>query len=281
MRGTRKNYQIILDKDCTMIMLLGDTHGNTKFVINKVIPAARAKKINWIYQVGDFGYWEHQTSGIDYLDAVNGKLAEAGINLLFIQGNHDKVSMISRTYMEQDGFYKLRTHIWYAENGTVWSPDSGKTNFMALGGAYSVDKRWRLEQENKIFLQNIHPEMREHYPNQYKETLWFPEEEISDAELDVILNRVSERVDVLLTHDKPISAQPPIDLLPIAECEPNQRRIQKAVNTLKPKLLVHGHFHVRYTDLIRNGGDTYTVVEGLGADVSDEPERTAWDFLEI
>ena len=45
------------------IMLLGDTHGNTGFVLHQVIPAAKAAGVKWIYQVGDFGYWEHTTDG--------------------------------------------------------------------------------------------------------------------------------------------------------------------------------------------------------------------------
>jgi hypothetical protein len=262
-----------------MIMLLGDTHGNTNFIKNVVIPAARKNKVTWIYQVGDFGYWEHELDGAAFLDAVNTELAKVGINLVFIQGNHDKVSLIADKYLEQDGFYKVRTNLWYAENGTVWSPDEGKTNFMALGGAYSVDKSWRLEQETARFHNTYHAEIRASHPNPFKESLWFPEEEITDEELDVILNGVSDRVDVLLTHDKPISATVPMKLFPIAECEPNQRRIQKAVNLLRPKLVVHGHFHVRYTDTILNG-QGYTRVEGLGADVS--PDRTtAWEFMDI
>lgn len=37
-------------------MLLGDTHGNTNFIVNSAIPEAKAANVSWIYQVGDFGY---------------------------------------------------------------------------------------------------------------------------------------------------------------------------------------------------------------------------------
>lgn len=259
-----------------MIMLLGDTHGNTNFILNAVIPAAVDKKVNWVYQVGDFGYWEHRVSGVQFLNDVNKELILYGINLVFIQGNHDKISLLRETYTEQDGFYKVRSNIWFAENGTVWSPNEGKTNFMALGGAYSIDKHWRLKNENAMINQ-LRTEQDKSY---YRESLWFPEEEITDEELDVILSEVSTRVDILLTHDRPISANVPMDLRPIPECEPNQRRIQKAVMTLKPKVIVHGHLHVRYQDTIRTGGSTFTAVEGLGADVSDDL-RLAWDFMDI
>lgn len=262
-----------------MIMLLGDTHGNTDFVTTVAIPAAHAKGVQWIYQVGDFGFWEHQNIGVRFLYDVNDALVRHNMNMIFIQGNHDKVSLIPEQYLEEDGFYKIRSNLWYAENGTVWSPNSGKTNFMALGGAYSIDKQWRLEREQYL-LDQIHKDLRPTYESTYRQSLWFPEEEITDGQLDVILSKVNNRVDVLLTHDKPFSINTPFELLPIRECEPNQRRIDKAIKTLQPKLVVHGHLHRRYTATMRNGDVGFTVVEGLGADVSYE-EDAAWEFMDI
>jgi Icc-related predicted phosphoesterase len=255
------------------LMLLGDVHGNVKFMTEVVIPAAKANKVDWIYQVGDFGYWEHTTTGKYFLDEVSNSLVEEGIKFIFIQGNHDKVSMIFDTYTPIDDFYRIRAHLWYAPNGTVWSPNDGKTNFIALGGAYSIDKAWRLKQERAR--NAIQP------GTYYNETLWFPEEEMTDDQLDVILNNVSERIDVILAHDKPMASNPRKTLHVIPECQPNQRRLQKAVKVFQPKLFVHGHLHDRYTDFIFSGDDGRTTqVEGLGADVSDK-YSDAWEFMEI
>lgn len=184
--------------------------------------------------------------------------------LLFIQGNHDKVSLIPEKYSKsEDGFFWVRSHIAFAPNGIVWSPNNGKTNFIAIGGAYSVDKKWRLANER------------------IAESLWFPEEEMTDLELDKILQETTQKIDVMLTHDKPFMSNPNIKLFPIPECAPNQQRIQKAVNTLQPRLLVHGHLHSRYTDVIRYGDNgAATMVEGLGADVSKVRSET-WEFLTI
>jgi hypothetical protein len=264
-----------------MIMLLGDTHGNLKFILNVVIPAAIEKGVKWIYQVGDFGYWEHESAGVDFLDEVNKSLSANSINLVFIKGNHDKVSLIEEKYPLLDGFHLVRSSIWYAPDGTVWSPDAGKTNFIALGGAYSVDKPWRLKQERYRAEMSFSPSIANMYSNPFSQTLWFPEEEMTDADMDDIISSVTERIDVILAHDKPSSSTVPIKLHPIAECLPNQVRLQKAVIALKPKLYVHGHFHVRYTDMIRSGdNNTYTKVEGLGADVSRD-QSSAWEFLTL
>jgi len=280
------------------IMLLGDTHGNTKFVVNAVIPAAIEQGVNWIYQVGDFGYWEHTPEGVTYLDEVQEALTGTGINLLFIAGNHDKVSMIPKRYSNVAGFYIVRSSIWYAPNGTQWDLD-GKS-FLALGGAYSIDKNYRLESEEANAQRDATTSrLRGEYSVNYiiastrsanAETLWFPEEEMTDDELDRILADLRDtKVDVILTHDKPLAANPLVKLLPIDECIPNQRRLQKAVNTLQPKLLVHGHLHIRYTDTIRCGdNDVFTRVEGLGADVPNFNQRMsswepsdAWEILNL
>src|SRR5687768_8364151 len=125
-------------------MLLGDTHGNTRFIANAAIRAAKAEGVEWIYQVGDFGYWEHTTEGEDYLDVVSSALTESGQQLVFIAGNHDKTSLIFKKYTKVDGFYMVRPNIWFAPNGTQWEFEG--TSFLALGGAYSVDKKWRLQQ---------------------------------------------------------------------------------------------------------------------------------------
>jgi predicted phosphodiesterase len=279
-------------------MLLGDTHGNTTFVVQNAIPAALEAGVEWIYQVGDFGYWEHTKEGEYFLNNVQEELVKAGLKLVFVAGNHDKTSIIARKYSRVEGFYPVRASIWFAPNGTRWEFE-GKS-FLALGGAYSIDKDWRLEQE-VMRARNlaVKSPMRGSYSEDYifrdclertAETLWFPEEEMTDEELDGYLAELKgQQVDVILAHDKPLAANPPIKLLAINECVANQRRLQKAVNILQPKLFVHGHLHVRYTDNIRCGdNDAFTRVEGLGADVSnfnqlrsDWQPSDAWEILTL
>ncbi len=280
------------------LMLLGDTHGNTNFIIDKVIPAAKEAEVEWIYQVGDFGYWEHTFKGKKFLDDVQEALVKAGLKLLFIQGNHDKVSLIEESYPVVDGFYLVRPSIWYAPNGTYWEVE-GKS-FVALGGAYSIDKYIRLEDEEAKAQRNcaVSP-LRGRYSEDYilkgeraksAGTYWFPEEEITQVEFDKILSQLKgKKVDVILAHDKPFMANPGVKLLPIKECEPNQRNLQKAINVLQPSLFVHGHLHIRYTDHVRCGDNNiYTRIEGLGADVPnfnqsrrDWSPDDAWEILAL
>jgi calcineurin-like phosphoesterase family protein len=265
------------------IMLLGDVHGNTKFVLKHVIPAAVEAKVDWIYQLGDFGYWEHTDKGVNYLDVVNNALAASNLNIVFIQGNHDKVSLIPQKYHSIAEFYQVRSAIWFAPNGTVWSPNDGITNFIALGGAYSLDKQYRLEEERAISARhttyNAIQGWQESSELNTAGTLWFPEEEMTDEEFSDILTNTKADIDVILAHDKPLSSNPPSKLSPVPECQPNQRRLQAAINMFQPKLFVHGHLHVRYTDDVRCGDDNLvTRVEGLGADVPNyNQSRSSWE----
>lgn len=246
------------------IMIAGDTHGNLahwRYLIN----TAHEARISTIVQVGDFGYWEHMPEGVRFLDRLERTLAldPDGIQVHFLDGNHDKTGLLidkydAVQYLNPNGSIKVRQHINYLSRGLRWT--WGGTRFIALGGAYSIDKAYRLELEKQ----------GSGKPGRY----WFPEEEMTDADMAQILLD-TEPVDVILAHDKPRASNPMWNRKAFAECLPNQDRLQLAVNTLKPKLFVHGHLHYRYTDTIRSGDDTWTKVEGLHCD----PEATMhWPY---
>jgi predicted phosphodiesterase len=282
----------------TKVMLLGDIHGDLEFVDKYVISAAKEADVEWIYQVGDFGYWEHMPAGREFLDELTRVLTQSGLKLVFIAGNHDKISYLEKNYQLVDGFRPVRTNIWFAPNGTQWEFES--KSFVALGGAYSIDKRQRLEDEAALAetkfnaFKRTRTDMPEGYlraqaKSETEGLYWFPEEQMSDGE---VMNYVAAlqdvKIDVILAHDKPFASNPGIELLPINECIPNQYRLQYAVRSLKPKLFVHGHLHVRYTDEIRCGDDgMFTRVEGLGANVPNFSQQAsfhpsdAWEILTL
>jgi hypothetical protein len=229
-----------------------------------------------IVQLGDFGAWEHTPDGVRYFDDVSEAAVEAGIAVYWLDGNHDKSSLVCSLYgmmADAEGFLQVRDNLLYAHRGHRWTWSG--VRFMALGGAYSVDKPYRLKREAQLLAQARRDNERRRawdapplpLPD-VEGMFWFPEEEIRQEELHGILaNRTP--VDVLLTHDKPRASNPQWQLRDLPECWPNQDRIQKAVTALHPKLLVHGHLHWRYRDTIRAGDDDqWCQVEGLGGDPS-------------
>lgn len=233
------------------ILVAGDIHGNLAH-LRYLYMIAMEKGINRIFQLGDFGYWEHMPEGVDFLDKASRWAHRSGITLYFLDGNHDKTNLLLKKYTERDddGFIIVRDHIRYAPRGHRWA--WGGTRFAAFGGAYSVDKAWRLDLEKK----------GSGKPERY----WFPEEEMSDEDMARFLTN-TDPVDIILAHDKPRASNPQWNRRAIVECHPNQDRLQMAVCALRPSLFIHGHLHVRYTDTIMSGDERhFTRVEGLHCD---------------
>ncbi len=104
-----------------------------------------------------------------------------------------------------------------------------------LGGAISIDKRHRTEGRS-----------------------WWREEEVTEGE-SRLFDGV-DPVDILCTHDSPIIPPGLGGLHPklTEECDRHRELIARALDDSGAGLLLHGHYHVRYT------GKRYDVrVEGL------------------
>jgi len=232
----------------------------------------RAKKAgaDRIFQLGDFGAWEHTADGVKFFDDVERHAAHSGVILYFLDGNHDKTSLVLEKYgdnRDDEGFLVCRKHVRYAPRGHRWT--WADTRFIALGGAYSVDKDWRVTEE---YVNTLKSEKRAAQwagvPKDFSGTLWFPEEEMTDEQFMAIMDADSSPVDVIFSHDKPFGSNPPWNRKALADCLPNQRRIQHALAELQAKRLYHGHLHFPYTDRIPTYDGGHAWVFGLDCDPS-------------
>lgn len=251
------------------ILLAGDSHGRSH-TIKKYLKQANESECDLVFVLGDFGYWEHTYDGVEFLDEVNRLCRDMCMPVYFLDGNHDKTSLLLRLYREQDeeGFIQVRHWLKYSPRGHRWTWDG--VRFVSFGGAYSVDKGWRLEKERENMLRISKLNAMRPITNQLNEdtsgTMWFPEEEMTDADMEKFLTDTTP-VDVMLTHDKPRATTPECIRKDLPECWPNQDRIQRALTTLQPKLHFHGHLHDMYVQDIRCGDDDrFTKVIGLAAD---------------
>lgn len=234
------------------IMFVGDTHGNLSHLAY-LIKVAESASLDRIMVLGDFGYWEHTQEGVEFLDKLNSRTEAADVDIYFIDGNHDNREVLLERHAVRDdeGFILVRSSILYVDRGYRWTWHGAR--FIALGGAYSVDKQWRVDLEKK-----------KNRPG----TLWFPGEQMTDMDMARILAEDNSPVDVMLAHDKPMKSDPGWNTKILAPCIPNQERLQVAVDTLQPKLFLHGHLHHRYEEMIPLPGDLDAgcKVVGLGAD---------------
>lgn len=258
------------------ILLAGDTSANLLH-LQYLVQVAKKKKCDRIFVLGDFGYWEHQRWCVQFLDRLDRYCNIDNIVVYFLDGNHDKTSLLLEKYdkpesLDAEGFLKVRPYVRYARRGHRWTWDHLK--FIALGGAYSVDKEDRLAEE---------------FVTEKPQSLWFPEEEMTDEDMAMILLADNSSVDVMLAHDKPRGSNPGWDRPDLPECWPNQDRLQLAVQALTPQQFYHGHLHWPYRDEFRHstvdGRVSEVAVIGLacdpgGARYSGYRQEQSWQVLD-
>lgn len=275
------------------ILIAGDTHGNARFITEYLFPMAVCLGVDQIIQDGDFGYWEHHPDGVVFLDEVDRAASLTSIPWYWLHGNHDKHSLLLKKYKRRtiEGFIEVRPMVIYLPQGASWmwqddrmlpySKDNARAvTARAFGGAYSVDKAGRLQDERDGLERQIRRnEGRKEAGQptrpliQTKETLWFPEEEMTDAEMDAMLAEDSDPRTIVFSHDKPRSSNPGWNRKDIPECLPNQDRLQRALLAHQPRFWVHGHLHQNYVHTVRSGDDSaVTAVVGLGCDDNASPD---------
>lgn len=250
----------------------GDTHGSRK-QLTYLYRIATEYHADAIFVVGDFGYMEHYAGGVEFLNHVASLAQRTSIPLFWLDGNHENHTLLRAHYGDEktdDGFWVIRDGLYYAPRGHRWIW-SGR-HCMSLGGGYSIDKMARLEGETYGF----RTQDDKFIPPTGPLTAWWPDEELTDDDVSVAL-RDSTPLDLLLAHDKPRASNCPGIDPNIVECLPNQDRVMQVVRELAPKLMIHGHLHIRYTDEIRNRLG-WTTVMGLA---SERQPANSWVHLTL
>ena len=233
-----------LDPDFSLrLVVCGDTHGDAT-TVRGAVAAASAAGSPYMVQVGDFGYWEHTPAGQMFLDTCNAIAKDFKTPIVFLDGNHENHPLLWDVYAEAEkspeGFWQIRPGVFYAPRGHRWT--WGEKTFLAVGGAYSIDRDWRV----------------------LGDSYWLTEE---ITEEDVETASAGGKVDVMFSHDAPLSVSPlPPGARIFPETEPSRKRLERIVEATRPDILVHGHFHRRYNEQFVHRDGFVTNVEGLAAD---------------
>lgn len=208
------------------IIFAGDWHGSS-VQAKEVILSAHIRGIDTILHVGDFGIWDHDSR---YLNSLQNMLEGYGITIYFVDGNHENFHKLYMRKLEEDGTRRIRDNIYHLPRGHrfIWNDIS----FLALGGAASIDKKFR----------------RENYT-------WWKEEFITPE--DVLKAQEGGYADVMITHDTPADAPNFIIDDPLSQiqakkafgsaalnyCDNHRKVLQQVTNVVLPKIIVHGHYH--------------------------------------
>lgn len=113
------------------------------------------------------------------------------IKLFCIQGNHEERPENISTYKEVDMFgskifvEEEYPNLIFAKNGELYNIDGQKV--LVIGGAYSVDKEYRLLYGHR----------------------WFKDEQLTEEEQNSILEKYKgKHVDIILSHTSPMKYKP-------------------------------------------------------------------------
>jgi len=166
-----------------MIYITGDTHrdfsrlNNIKFNNDDILIVLGDAGINYFLNNEDIKYKE-------YLKRYN-------IKLFCIRGNHEERPENIKTYKESTMFggkvyiEKNYPNLIFAKDGEIYNID--KKRVLVIGGAYSVDKEYRIIYGHR----------------------WFKDEQLTKEEMDIIFDKVKgSHFDVVLTHTCPYKYEP-------------------------------------------------------------------------
>ncbi len=239
--------------DPSRLLVPGDTHGNCLHWEDVLLPAAQEHQVGGIVQLGDFGYWPLTGEGRDYLARLSSALDSSDSWIVFVDGNHEDHEALRKLPTRPDGFVEVTDRILWAPRGHRWTWQG--VRFLALGGAYSIDRRDRKLDSGRWG--------------------WFKEEVITPEQAKRAI--AGGPADVLLTHDAPAGALPTLAGM-LTRYDPytlqSARHVQEVAEATKPKLLLHGHWH-QFQQVALPGQDTKVI--GLSMD-GTEP---SWLVLDL
>lgn len=224
------------------IAFAGDWHANEKWA-RRAISFAVDGGADAIVHVGDFGY--------DFNMIYMAALSSSPIPILFVDGNHEDHVWLNRQPIGDNGLRQLSDRVWHLPRGFRWN--WGGVLFLACGGAFSVDRRFRTLGRS-----------------------WWRGEELTFE--DVAECKRGGPVDVLIAHDCPAGVviptiddrrEPPswIRSVDLASSAAHRQILREVVDTVEPWEIWHGHYHHHYARTVRFPYGEATVV-GLDCDES-------------
>lgn len=222
------------------LAIAGDWHANADWAEQAIAHAAQ-ERADAIVHLGDYGY--QFTAG--FRNRVELALAAAHLSLYFVDGNHENFPVLNRFPVQPSGLRRVSQRVFHLPRGYRW--EWAGLRFLAVGGAYSVDRKWR------------EPGLS-----------WWPEEEIRDD--DVARAVKGGTVDVLVSHDCPQGVDIPgldesanlFDPVELLRANGHRHQLNRVASATRPSWIWHGHYHVNYATTVDLG---YGPVQVRGLDM--------------
>lgn len=222
--------------------ITGDTHGDFKSILKFCQRMNTTKDNDVMIVLGDAGVNYHVASisnkPYHYEDTIQNtyykkSFEKIPITFFIVQGNHEAPAWYCKDYKEKiwNGgivyYQEAYPTLLFAKSGEIYDIHGQKV--LAIGGAYSVDKFYRL-----------HNNLR-----------WFPEEQ-PDQDIkercEKMLESITWKVDIVLSHTCPHKYTPIETFLPhISQAEVDkstEKWLDSIEDKLKYKKWYCGHYHI-------------------------------------
>lgn len=235
-----------------MIYITGDTHGRFERLWH-FCRRRETTKEDVLIILGD--------AGINYcLDALDEKVKERlqrlPITLFCIHGNHEQRPECVAGYEVRERFggqvyvQPLYPDLLFAQDGEVYEFAGRRT--IVIGGAYSVDREYRIERG---------------FP-------WFANEQPSEEikrRVEAKLDEIGWKVDLVLTHTAPLKYEPSEAFLPFIDQKQVDKSTEQWLDGIESRLQYRrwycGHFHIqKKVDKMRFVYENYIALERMGQD---------------
>lgn len=245
-------------------LIAGDWHGHQSEA-DMVLTLAVKSSIDTIIHVGDFGtYKKHQ----GFLDTTQRILAAHNIRIYFLDGNHEDFDYLYSIPLLSNGLRAVRDNIFHIPRGFRWSWEG--VSFMGLGGAASINVE-KLK----------------------KEGTWWEQEALTDE--DILNASLPGKVDVMFTHDSPVTASNSIansadEQSAVLErfgprsvryCIEHRNRLAQVTNIVTPKILYHGHYHRSMSGAYVHMDDRASTGYFYGLNQGGRPDNVIQTSLEL
>lgn len=220
-----------------MFYITGDTHGNFAGVIYFIKKLGLTSE-DTIIILGDAGFNYY---GGKKDNQIKELIKDTGVNIFCIHGNHERRPETIDTYKLVDFcggkayVEDAYPNIYFGKDGEIF--DFNGLSTIVIGGAYSIDKHYRL-------MRGWH---------------WFEDEQPSEEIKKYVEEQLEKndwKIDVVLTHTCPESLEPTEWFLDFVDQSTVDKSTEKWLETIREKLTYKywfcGHFHgEKITDQIR------------------------------
>lgn len=214
-----------------MIFITGDTHGSYSRIVRFCAEKNCINKKDVMIVLGDTGlnYYGDERD----VKKKNKISANVPLTLFFIHGNHDLRPQNLKSYYQKTWnggvvFYEeAYPNLLFAKDGEIFTLEDKKT--LVIGGAYSIDKQFRLQ-------------------NKY---LWFADEQPSEqikAFTEQQLQKSDWKIDTVLSHTCPLKYQPKEAFFTTVNQNEVDISTEEWLDNLENRLTYQrwfcGHFHI-------------------------------------